>query len=195
MNLSDIVDIQLGYQLRGKCQSSKINAQGTYSLIQIKDIDHAGALCSDNFVKINPQGNVERYLVTKGDVLFLSRGPKNIATIVEEPLNKTIVSYYFYILRANPTRILPKYLAWFINQPSAQVYLECSAQGSLMKTIPKLAFMNLKIQLPSLATQEAIAELNELQKKEADTLERLAHSRRKLVDGLSLKAALSENKF
>jgi len=192
VKLGDIVEIQLGYQLREKRHTANGDRSGTHFLIQIKDIDNTGKLLTENLTKITPTGNIERYLVTKGDVLFLSRGQNNVAIIIESPLKETLASYYFYILRADPKHVLPEYMAWFINQPTAQAFFESTGQGSLVKMIPKSTFENLEIKLPPLATQKAIAELNALQKKESAMLERLVRSRRQLIDGLSLKAATAE---
>lgn len=194
VKLEDIVEIQLGYQQRERRHKDPSTRDGTHSLIQIKDIDSTGNLLTENLIQISPASNVDRYLVTKDDVLFLSRGLNNAAIIIEAPLHKTLAAYYFYILRADPKRILPEYLAWFINQPTAQAYFESAGQGSMVKMVPKSIFEELEVQLPPLKTQKAIAELNALQKKEAAALECLVRSRKRLINGLSLKAATMESK-
>ncbi len=195
MKVGEIVEIQFGFQARERRYARAGNRHGSHSLIQIKDVDNAGNLLADQLSKITPTGNVDRYLVTKGDILFLSRGQNNIAITIRQLLENTLASYYFYILRVDPTRVLPEYLAWFINQPSAQAFFGSAGQGSLMKMVPKSTFEELEIQLPSLNTQKAIAELDLLQKKEAHAMENLIRSRKRLIDGLSLKAATGENQI
>jgi len=193
VKVGEVVDIQFGFQARERRHARVVNHHGSHSLIQIKDVDNAGNLLIDQLSKITPTGSVDRYLVTKGDVLFLSRGQNNIAITIRQPLENTLASYYFYILRANPKRVLPDYLAWFINQPSAQAFFGSAGQGSLVRMVPKSTFEELEIQLPSLNTQKAIAELDVLQKKEAHAMEHLVRSRKRLIDGLSLKAATGES--
>lgn len=192
MKLSEMTDIQLGFQPREQRQANDSGKTGSHRVIQIKDVDSSGALLTRQLSKTTPTGKIERYLVTKGDVLFLSRGQKNVAILIEESLQNTLASYYFYILRANLTLVLPEYLCWFINQPSAQTFLESVGQGSLIKMIPKSIFKEWAIPLPSLKAQKAIAELGKLQKKEVHTMERLVQSRKRFINGLALRAAMGE---
>lgn len=192
MEIGQLADIQFGYQVR-KRKPELFSLNGSHSLIQIKDINELGDLCTEQLSKITPGSNVKRYLVTKNDILFLSRGPKSIAITITKPLKNTLASYYFYILRTDPKRVLPEYLAWFINQPSTQAFFESTSQGSLMKTIPKSTFEELEVQLPSLKIQKAITELDALQKKEAVAMDHLIRSRKRLINGLALKAALQGN--
>jgi restriction endonuclease S subunit len=86
-------------------------------------------------------------------------------------------------------RLDPEYLAWFINQPTVQACLERLRRGSHIKIVPKSAFAELEVVLPPLGTQRAIVELERLRQKEADTMRRLVQARKRLVNGLALRAA------
>lgn len=191
--LKDIADIQFGYQHRDRDRLSVKEAEGSHAIVQIKDISETGELLTDRFSRITPSGNPNRYLVSEGDVLFLSRGQRGFAIPVREPLKNTVASYYFYILRAQRDRVLPEYLAWFINQPTTQVTLESFQHGSLMKMVPKSAFEELEIYLPPLELQKTITQLDQLRQKEEQTMRCLAEARRRLVDGLTLHAAREGN--
>jgi len=193
VKLGEIADIQIGFQSRERRRSNTARKDGSHWIIQTKDVDSEGNLLTNQLSKINPAGKIDRYLVTKDIVLFLSRGQNNIAITIHEPIQNTLASYYFYILRANLKHVLPEYLAWFINQPSAQGYFESAGQGSLVKMVPKSTFEELEIQVPSLETQRAIVQLDTLRKKEAVIMERLIRSRKRLINGLALKAATKES--
>ena len=207
MMLRDIAEIQIGYQHRDKGHPITTGSTGTHRIIQIKDLDleepfkrevigrggSAPYVWLDNLYQVTPAGDAERYLVSQGDVLFLSRGQRTYAVPVLQALENTVASYYFYILRPDPDRIDPEYLAWFINQPTTQACLERLQRGSHIKIIPKSAFEELKVVLPPLATQRAIVELERLRQREAYTMSRLVQARKRLVNGLALQAALERH--
>ena len=203
MKLRAIAEIQIGYQHRDKGHPINMGSTGTHRIIQIKDLDleeqfkrevigrggSAPCVWLDNLYQVTPAGDAERYLVSQGDVLFLSRGQRTYAVPVLQALENTVASYYFYILRPDADHIDPEYLAWFINQPTAQACLERLQRGSHIKIIPKSAFEELEVVLPPLATQRAIVELERLRQKEAYIMSRLTQARKRLINGLALRAA------
>jgi restriction endonuclease S subunit len=203
MKLKDIAEIQIGYQHRDKGHPINIDSTGTHRIIQIKDLDleepfkhevfgrggSAPYVWPDSLYQVTPAGDAERYLVSQGDVLFLSRGQRTYAVPVLQALENTVASYYFYILRPDADHVDHEYLAWFINQPIAQACLERLQRGSHIKIIPKSAFEELEVVLPPLATQRAIVELERLRQKEAYTMSRLVQARKRLINGLALRAA------
>jgi restriction endonuclease S subunit len=180
-----------------------MGSTGTHRIIQIKDLDleerckstgierggSSPSVWPDGLYQVTPAGDARRYLVSQGDVLFLSRGQHTCAVPILQPLEHTIASYYFYILRSDTARVDPAYLAWFINQPTVQACLERLQRGSHIKIVPKSAFTELEVVLPPPATQRAIVELERLRQKEAYTMSRLVQARKRLVNGLALRAA------
>ena len=203
MKLRDIAEIQIGYQHRDKGHPITTGSTGTHRIIQIKDLNleepfkrevigrggSAPYVWLDNLYQVTPAGDAERYLVSQGDVLFLSRGQRTYAVSVLQALENTVASYYFYILRPDADHVDPEYLAWFINQPTAQACLERLQRGSHIKIIPKSAFEELEVVLPPLATQRAIVELERLRQREAYIMSRLVQVRKRLIHGLALRAA------
>lgn len=196
IQIKDLADIQIGYQHRDKAQPIGAYASGSHRIIQIKDLAHAefrggiGPRVSlNNLYWITPSGDADRYQVRQGDVLFLSRGQRAIAAPVLDSVEKTLASYYFYILRPDAERVTAEYLSWFINQPTAQSYLERRQLGSHIKMVPKASFEELEIIVPPVATQRAIVELERLRQNEERAMAHLADARRRLITGLALKAA------
>jgi type I restriction modification DNA specificity protein len=203
MKLKDVAEIQIGYQHRDKGHPITTGSASTHRIIQIKDLDleerfknevieRGGSVpyvWPNHLYQVTPAGDAERYLVSQGDVLFLSRGQRTCAVPIVQTLENTVASYYFYILRPDADRVDPEYLAWFINQPTTQACLERLQRGSHIKIIPKSAFEELEVVLPPLATQRAIVGLERLRQKEAYTMRRLVQARQRLVNGLALRAA------
>ncbi|MFQ5456797.1 MAG: restriction endonuclease subunit S [Nitrospirota bacterium] len=185
--LKNIAEVQIGCQFRKRLESTR---DGTYQVIQIRDIRENHNICVKDLCKVTPDHSVKRYLVTKGDILFLARGHRNFAVLIEDYLVNTIAASYFLILRLKTKDILPAYLAWFINQSPAQEYLQRLARrGSHIPIVPKSVFKNLKVDIPELDTQEKIVELNRLFEKKSYLLKNLMEKYSLLISSVSLKAA------
>jgi len=188
MTLNQVARVQIGYQSRGRVEP---DPQGRYRLIQIKDLDDEGRLCVQGVYRITPEGsNPERYQVNQGDVLFLSRGNRNFATLVDVNLQDTIAAAYFFILKPDGATVLPQYLAWYINSAPAQQFIQSLARrGTYMPVVPKSALEKLPIDVPPLRVQKTIVELDNLTKKERSLLQELEERRAELIRACCLQAA------
>jgi len=207
--LRDIAEVSLGYQHREKVSHVE---HGSHRLIQGKDIVRTETLSSsidqpagwqivsDNLDRVTPKGDAGRYSLRPGDVLFVSRGTTNIAVPLNEQTvrpfpdrwDDLIPAYTFYILRPDLNRVLPEFLAWFINQPPAQAYLTQQSRGTLVKLMPKSLFEELEVPIPPLATQRQVMEIENLRAHEEGLLKRLIAARQRLVQRLCLSAVETE---
>lgn len=163
--LKQLAQVQIGYQTRGRIVPE---AKGACQIIQIRDLDDQCNLRPDGFYRMSPKGaNHERYQVNRGDVLFLSRGNRNLATAVNVNLERTIAAGYFFILRLASAAVLPEYLAWYINSEPAQQYIQNVARrGTYMPVVPKSALEALEVDVPPVRTQRTIVELDQLSKRD-----------------------------
>jgi restriction endonuclease S subunit len=188
MILKDLAQVQIGYQSRGRIEP---DPQGRYQLIQIKDLDDQGCLRAESLYRITPEVlNPERYQVNQSDVLFLSRGNRNLATLVDVNLPNTIAAGYFFILKPKSARVLPQYLAWYINSAPAQQFIQSVARrGTYMPVVPKSMLEELPIDVPALCVQKTIIELDKLTKKEGSLLQKLEERRAELIRAFCLQAA------
>lgn len=203
--LGHIAEVAIGYQHREKVSHVE---HGTYRLIQGKDIVRSEELADDSggqsgwrvlmqkLDRVTPKGDASRYRIQPGDLLFVSRGTANVAVPLVEPFIKPVPSdwdsmipaYVFYILRPDRQRVLPEYLAWFINQPPAQAFLARHSRGTLVKLLPKGLFEELEVPVPPLDKQRLIVELEHLRAREEFLLKQLADARRRMVRQTCLAA-------
>lgn len=185
--LSNIVDIQIGYQFRKKLVP---DTSGDHAVIQIRDFDADLNLISANLIRVQLEKVAADYYVHKGDVLFLSRGSRNWASAVSEDLHATVAASHFFMLRPRQATLLPEYLAWYINQSPAQEFLHSQARrGTHMPLIPLSAFRDMPIEVPPIETQRAIVELSRLAEHEKKLLTVLQEKKTQLVSALCLKAS------
>lgn len=191
IKIKELAEVQIGYQPRGKIEP---DPNGTYRIIQVKDFDENNELSAADIYPITPERESGRYKVSKGDILFLSRGRSNFSAILREPLDNVIAAGVFYVVRVNKNKVLPEYLAWYINLSSAQAELKNKAQATNIPLIPKAAFEELEIDVPPVSVQEKIVRIAELQREERELIKRLEEKRVQFVQTICLNAARQTKK-
>ncbi len=189
--ITDIADINIGYQFRSKIEPTD---DGTHSVIQIRDFDDNRNLRTDAFMRVRIDKPVEQFHVNKGDVLFLSRGHRNwAAPIVADLKGDAIAVSHFFVIRITKPNVLPEYLAWYINQAPAQEFLHMNARhGTHMPLVSLSAFKGLEVEIPSMDKQKKIVELSKLLEKEKQLITELQEKRTRLVNAVCLKVAKSK---
>lgn len=190
VHITDIADINIGYQFRAKIEPAD---DGTHAVIQIRDFDDNRNLKTAELSRVKIDKPVEQFHVSKGDILFLSRGHRNWAAPIGEDLNNAIAASHFFILKIKSADVMPEYLAWYLNQAPAQEYLHNNARhGTHMPLIPLFAFKGLSVDVPQKEMQGKIVELSKLKEKEKLLVAMLEEKRGRLINEVCLKAAKSK---
>ena len=147
-------------------------ASGDSVLIQMGDILPSGtlALAPERRIDLSPE--MGRYLVREGDVLFRGKGAGIAAAVVPPDCPSLVAAAPIIILRPNRSLIEPGYLAWAISSPAAVHHYMLTARSVGMLTVGATELGTLKIQVPSIETQRAVAELVLLLRREAELLKR-----------------------
>lgn len=172
VKLSDVIatSIQTGFQVRGKVQP---DSQGNYTLIQVKDTIRSVLyhIKSENLDKIfipeEKKKFMNKYLIQKNDVLYLSKLNPG-AFRYTGSIENTMPMAHFYILRAKTDIVDSDYLCWALNQDFMKPHIQKWLKGTILPFISKDALMNLKIPLPSLATQKKIISFLKLMAQEKE---------------------------
>lgn len=186
MKLDQVAQIYSGFHFRGKIEP---DPSGVFNVIQIKDITPARRVDFSSLTRVSVDALATPPLVRRGDVLFLSRGPRQYAVPILEEREATVAPSYFYILRPKNRTVRPDYLSWYLNQEPFQGSLRGLVQGTHMPFIPKHRFSELEVVIPPVETQEKIVALNELLEREEQLAAELALNRRRLVESLCIAAA------
>lgn len=187
VHITDIAEINLGYQFRSKIEPTD---DGTHTVIQIRDFDDNRNLKTADLLRVKIDKSVEQFHVSKGDILFLSRGHRNWAAPIAEELKDAIAASHFFILKIKSAEVSPEYLAWYLNQAPAQEYLHNNARhGTHMPLIPLFAFKGLSVDVPQKEMQSKIVELSKLMVKEKQMVAELEEKRSRLINKVCLKAA------
>jgi len=182
--IKDIADIQIGYQSRGQIEP---DPKGIYRIIQIKDFNKTRQLNTESLYSFKPDRDPERYLVNKGDILFLSRGQRNFAWANPHDLKNTVAANYFFILKPKISEILSEYIAWYLNQPLSQLVFRSQIRGSHIPIITKSDFEMLDIEIPPLNIQESVIKLEDLLSQEKDISVKIIERRKNLIHGICMR--------
>lgn len=182
--LKDISDIRVGYSFRARLVPT---SGGRYSVLQIKDLGVGGIFQPGELQRTDLIDVNANHLLQQGDVLFVARGERKRAVVVDEVAPQTVFGSQFLGCRAQ-SGIDPTYLAWFINQKPAQRYLEEHSKGSNVQIITKEALGRLVVTVPPLAIQQRIAQIYRLSQEEMKLFADIQAKRSQLVENALLQS-------
>ena len=191
LKLKDIATVSVGLTFRSRVE---VSASGNVRIIQMKDLGE------DNIVHLDQTARVEyarpkpSQQVQIGDIIFRSRGQTNTAAILNEEAADTIVAAPLFRVRPNSKKVMPEFLLWWINQPSAQHYFSSQSAGTIVKMVSKQALDNLEVRLPPMQRQHKIAEFFNLSLQEQRLLEEIKKRKALYTQGI-LMQMVSESRL
>lgn len=175
--LGEISDIRGGYPFRGSVPEV---AGGLAHAVQMKDVNPDGTVTWDTVVRTDVSGRRGADWLKAGDVLFVTRGTRFFAVALSEVPLPAVCSPNFYLLRTKAASgVLPEFLAWQINQQSAQRYLRKSAEGSAQLSIRRQILADMPFTVPTLIKQHQAIELAKFVLRERTLHEALLQNRDK----------------
>lgn len=189
ISIREVCTIQTGYTARGRLQPA---TRGGLPAIQMGDFSQGGHIVPERLTRVDFDGKPEKFLVGPGDVLFRSRGEKNIAVSLDDRfVERAVAVLPIYILRPRTDVIQPEYLAWIINQAPSQRYFDRIASTTTIRMVPRSSLEMLEIQVPSLELQRKITALDTLTGRE-HALTILAADRRRDFYRLLLESLIKD---
>ena len=162
-------------------------------MLQMRDIDVERGIVWSSAAKIDPPGKRSPDYLQSGDVIFTSRGARNIAVAAIAVDRKAICGPNLFIIRIRDRRQCdPRYLAWYINQRPCQTYLQREATGTNILNIRREVVENIAIPVPSLARQESIIDFDRSARLEQKLLRDLIVNREQQMEALAVGLAQGE---
>ena len=172
--IKDITNIQTGL-------FAKPAGIGELVYLQSKHFDEYGQLYSVLHPDLQAEGISEKHLLKDGDVLFAAKGTKNFAAVFENNNEPSVASTSFFVIRPTNNKVLPQFLAWFLNNHTTQTLLKGQAIGTSIPSISKQVLENLEIPVPEIKTQKAIVEISKLRNKEKSLKQKIETLREKQI--------------
>lgn len=161
---------------------------GEIVYLQSKHFDEYGQLHSVLHPDLLAEGISEKHLLKDGDVLFAAKGTKNFAAVFENHNEPSVASTSFFVIRPTDKKVLPQYLAWFLNNYNTQTLLKGQAIGTSIPSISKQVLENLEIPVPEIKTQKAIVEISKLRNKEKSLKRKIETLREKQIQQQIIQA-------
>lgn len=172
--IKDIANIQTGL-------FAKPAGIGELVYLQSKHFDEYGQLHSVLHPDLPAEGISEKHLLKDGDVLFAAKGTKNFAAVFENHNEPSVASTSFFVIRPADKKVLPQYLAWFLNNHTTQTLLKGQAIGTSIPSISKQVLENLEMPVPEIKAQKAIVEISKLRNKEKSLKQKIEALREKQI--------------
>ncbi|GEM_PF-1024738 len=164
VRIGGCAEVVPGYSLKARAEHEP---EGTHQILMAKHLTEGMPYRyrDEDELHMTPTGNVDRYVVQAGDVLFVSRGTKNHSVVVESVPDNTLASSTLYVLKIKPG-IDPAYVAWYLNQAAAQAAINQVRTGAGTPIVQRNVFAEMPIPLPELKLQHQIAKLGDLMARE-----------------------------
>lgn len=172
--IKDITNVQTGL-------FAKPAGIGELVYLQSKHFDEYGQLHSVLHSDLPAEGISEKHLLKDGDVLFAAKGTKNFAAVFENHNEPSVASTSFFVIRLTDKKVLPQYLAWFLNNHSTQTLLKGHAIGTSIPSITKQVLENLEIAVPNIEIQKVILQITKLRNKEKSLKQKIELLREKQI--------------
>jgi len=168
---------------RGGIQTGPFGAQlGTsdfqdtgHPLITIGNVQFGGLKLEGlRFVSEEKAKQLERYTVTKGDIIFARMGTVGRCCVVPEEVQGWLFNYHIIRVAPDQQRINPRYLHWIIQaSPDIEAYLEEKIRGATRQGVNTKIVSGLPCRVPSLPEQcRIVADIDRFQAK-VDEVKRL----------------------
>jgi hypothetical protein len=190
--LIDYCEVRSGHPFRGTVPEEK---NGVAVTVQMRDVDPVKGVAWETAARTSPNGRKVPDWLRPDDILFLSRGVYNYAIYLDRVAEKAICSQYFFVVRVKDERLLPAFVAWQINQATAQAYLRNNAEGSDQQSIRRAVLEGVPLVIPSLAQQRQLLRLTQTAQEERAQLENLIRNREREVQSIVARvlASVSES--
>ncbi len=185
--MRNIAHIRNGYSHRGKVTNQ---TDGDTYIIQMKDLDNGYSVIKDSPHKIERSDTIDKHLLQKGEVLLLARGANNLALVYNKDFDRAIAASAFFVIRLNNDKVLPEYVAWYINQLPVQNYFRQQSEGTMIRGINKKTIEEISMKTPNLTLQKQIVELYKLSQKEQQLLQQIADKKQRMINQFLLNQIL-----
>jgi hypothetical protein len=187
--LGDVCEVRTGYQFRSRIAAEPL---GDHAVIQIRDVEQQTWLTPDRLIMVsNPDGRFDKHQLIPGDVLFQSRGTRNLAATFFADIPAVSAPGLFY-LRPVAKKLEPDYLEWALNHPQTRVFIREITRGSHIEFIPKSDLERIRIPVPPLLTQRQIANVATLRARSRDLAGRYEKAQDDLANAATWKAATTK---
>ncbi len=186
--LGTVATVLTGYHFRGAVTDLP---SGSTPIVQMGSFTADGVLEPSSVIRVDPPFDPTPYLLQAGDVLFVARGARHWARVVDDAAGM-VASGHFHVIRVDCARLVPGFLAWWLDSADGRRVVESIRLGSSLQFIPRKGFEAIELPMPPLKVQERIAAVHALAIRERAIVSRLTDLREVRRESLLERIALFE---
>jgi restriction endonuclease S subunit len=189
IELHQIAAVRNGYPFRSGLVPS---AKGNIRVIQMKDVAESGKLKDSDLTLVQLSEVDARHLVKTNDIVIKTRGNSNKCVLVNQANGDVIAAAPLFVISVTSNIVLPEYLAWYMNQSSAQKYMAGHARGTSIAMVGIHTVEHLPVTIIPVELQRKIVELSELMEREHSLYQQLANRRWQYISKMLLNIVEGE---
>ncbi|MEF2174845.1 MAG: restriction endonuclease subunit S [Candidatus Absconditabacteria bacterium] len=177
--LKEIAIIQSGYFIKSL-------GVGDVFYIQTKDVEEFGFIKNNLVKELRCDQIRDNQLLEPGDVLYASKGVRNIATVYSDDIGPSVASSAFFVIKLTDGNYLPEYIKIVLNESQNTNYFKNNLSGGTIKLIGKSVLENFEVKKISLDKQHQLINMYNLYLKELDFYSKLKDKKTKLINKIVL---------
>ncbi|MDO9232628.1 MAG: restriction endonuclease subunit S [Methylotenera sp.] len=183
IKLKWVSSIVPGHPFRG---SIPMSSDSGVKVVQMKDLKENGQVDWSATAEVSIETKKTLDWLSDGDILFAARSTRNIASLIENCPPNILAAPYFYVIRLNHKKVLPKFLVWQLNQGPLQKYFQREAEGSMTKSIKKSSLEEVEIAVPSIDAQQKIINMAEIFEREKKICQKLINNGESIMNSIAV---------
>ncbi len=188
--LLDLAVVSNGYSFPERIQDSP---SGRIAVLLMNHIPATLFINHTTPIYIDTDKRFDRYLLRQEDIIFRPRGNINTCSLLKTNLGLVLAAAPLMTIRVQSDLVITAYLAWWVNQRSAQAHFQRHARGTAGRMISREALESLEIPIPSLDIQQNIVELALLGEREQELMRELGAASQRKLDVVLMNATTEEN--
>lgn len=188
--LHQLVDMRSGYQ--GKITEDE--AAQSVKLMKLKDVSKEGIIHYEDIETVKIERILPKHLLNQGDIIFKAKSGDNTAACIDRQEENLLATSHYILMSIKEEfkdKVLPQYLAMYLNSEYAQSHIKARSEGTALAIVKISGLEELEVILPSPEEQAKLSELYALMLQERVTMQKLMLEREKQIAG-KLRAIIEE---
>ena len=185
LTLGDVASLRAGYPFRSAIPMVE---DGDVLALQLKDFHGGSRPDWANVTRTRlPRAPSKEEWLKDEDIVFIFRGTRFFAAVLEEVPAAAVASTQFMLIRVKePGVVLPAFIAWQLNQSPAREYFHRNSEGTAQRSLRRAVIEGVTLVAPSLAFQRSVVDLARLAERERAAVEELIKIREQQLNRVAV---------
>lgn len=185
MQLREIAVVKTGLVLSRKKAEFEHETMATYKLITLRNITNDGTIDSTTYEEFKSNDVLDsHYFTQEGDVLIRLSHP-NTAVYIDKEASGLLIPSYFAIIKVDKSKLLPEFLAWYLNSKEIKKEFERFQSGTRIPSTNQNVIKTLPVSVTTIEKQKVLIDIYRLHLKEKELYRALIEEKEKWFAGLS----------